>query len=86
MIVGQLPVVQFVLQRNPPTPLATDMRGKMPFHEGRNQPNNLTDEVSPVAGTPSMTTASGYAEIIYPRLISFAISAPRNFQSKRPQR
>lgn len=33
--------------------------------------NNLTDELYPVAGTSSTTTASGYAEIIYAR--------PRNF-------
>ncbi len=29
--------------------------------------NNLTDELYPVAGTSSLTTASGYAEIIYAR-------------------
>jgi iron complex outermembrane receptor protein len=32
---------------------------------------NLTDELYPVAGASSLTTASGYAEIIYAR--------PRNF-------
>jgi iron complex outermembrane receptor protein len=33
--------------------------------------NNLTDELYPVAGTSSVTTSSGYSEIIYAR--------PRNF-------
>ena len=41
--------------------------------------NNLTDELYPVAGTSSMTTASGYAEIIYARPRSLALSATRSF-------
>jgi iron complex outermembrane receptor protein len=40
---------------------------------------NLTDELYPVAGTSSVTTASGYAEIIYARPRSFALSATRSF-------
>src|SRR5204863_8002324 len=40
---------------------------------------NLTDEVYPVAGTSSLTTASGYAEVIYARPPSVALSATRNF-------
>jgi len=40
---------------------------------------NLTDEEYPVAGTSSLTTASGYAEIIYARPLSVAVSATRNF-------
>jgi iron complex outermembrane receptor protein len=40
---------------------------------------NLTDELYPVAGTSSLTTASGYAEIIYARPRSLAFSATRNF-------
>jgi iron complex outermembrane receptor protein len=41
--------------------------------------NNLTDELYPVAGTSSLTTASGYAEIIYARPRSVALSATRSF-------
>ncbi len=41
--------------------------------------NNLTDELYPVAGTSSMTTASGYAEIIYARPATVSLSATRNF-------
>ncbi len=40
---------------------------------------NLTDEEYPVAGTSSLTTASGYAEIIYARPLSVAVSVTRNF-------
>jgi iron complex outermembrane recepter protein len=40
---------------------------------------NLTDEVYPVAGTSSLTTASGYSEIIYARPRSVTLSATRNF-------
>jgi iron complex outermembrane receptor protein len=40
---------------------------------------NLTDELYPVAGTSSMTTASGYAEIIYARPRSVTFSVTRNF-------
>ena len=41
--------------------------------------NNLTDEQYAVAGTSSLTTASGYAEIIYARPRTFALSVERNF-------
>jgi iron complex outermembrane receptor protein len=41
--------------------------------------NNLTDEVYPVAGTSSMTTASGYAEIIYARPRTLSLVATYNF-------
>jgi iron complex outermembrane receptor protein len=41
--------------------------------------NNLTDELYPVAGTSSLTTASGYAEIIYARPRTVALSITRNF-------
>jgi iron complex outermembrane receptor protein len=41
--------------------------------------NNLTDELYPVAGTSSLTTASGYAEIIYARPRTLAFSITRNF-------
>ena len=41
--------------------------------------NNLTDELYPVAGTSSLTTASGYSEIIYARPRMFALSATLNF-------
>jgi iron complex outermembrane receptor protein len=41
--------------------------------------NNLTDELYPVAGTSSLTTASGYAEIIYARPRSVTLSATRSF-------
>jgi iron complex outermembrane receptor protein len=40
---------------------------------------NLTDELYPVAGTSSLTTASGYAEIIYARPRSYSLSATFNF-------
>ena len=40
---------------------------------------NLTDELYPVAGTSSLTTASGYAEIIYARPRNFTLSASVNF-------
>ena len=41
--------------------------------------NNLTDELYPVAGTSSLTTASGYAEIIYARPRNLTFSITRNF-------
>ena len=41
--------------------------------------SNLTDEDYPVAGTSSLTTASGYAEIIYSRPRTVALSAAFNF-------
>ena len=41
--------------------------------------HNLTDELYPVAGTSSLTTASGYAEIIYARPRSVTFSVTRNF-------
>ncbi len=41
--------------------------------------SNLTDELYPVAGTSSLTTASGYAEIIYARPRSVSLSVTRNF-------
>jgi outer membrane receptor protein involved in Fe transport len=41
--------------------------------------NNLTDEEYPVAGTSSLTTASGYAEIIYSRPLTVALSAAFSF-------
>jgi len=41
--------------------------------------NNLTDELYPVAGTSSLTTASGYAEIIYARPRTLQFSITRNF-------
>jgi iron complex outermembrane receptor protein len=40
---------------------------------------NLTDELYPVAGTSSLTTASGYSEIIYARPRSLSLSVTRNF-------
>jgi iron complex outermembrane receptor protein len=40
---------------------------------------NLTDKLYPVAGTSSLTTASGYAEIIYARPRSYSLSLTRNF-------
>jgi iron complex outermembrane receptor protein len=40
---------------------------------------NLTDELYPVAGTSSLTTSSGYAEIIYARPRNFTLSASVNF-------
>jgi iron complex outermembrane receptor protein len=40
---------------------------------------NLTDELYPVAGTSSLTTASGYSEIIYARPRSYGLSVTRNF-------
>jgi iron complex outermembrane recepter protein len=41
--------------------------------------NNLTDELYPVAGTSSLTTAFGYAEIIYARPRTVALSVTRKF-------
>jgi iron complex outermembrane receptor protein len=41
--------------------------------------NNITDELYPVAGTSSLTTASGYAEIIYSRPTTVSLSVTRNF-------
>jgi iron complex outermembrane receptor protein len=41
--------------------------------------SNLTDEVYPVAGTSSLTTASGYSEIIYARPRSVTLNVTRNF-------
>jgi iron complex outermembrane receptor protein len=41
--------------------------------------NNLTDELYPVAGTSSLTTASGYSEIIYARPRSVTFNVTRNF-------
>jgi iron complex outermembrane receptor protein len=41
--------------------------------------NNLTDELYPVAGTSSLTTASGYAEIIYARPPTVSLSATLSF-------
>ena len=40
---------------------------------------NLTDELYPVAGTSSLTTASGYAEIIYARPLSWSLTATWSF-------
>jgi iron complex outermembrane recepter protein len=40
---------------------------------------NLTDELYPIAGTSSLTTASGYAEIIYARPRSWSLTATRTF-------
>jgi iron complex outermembrane recepter protein len=40
---------------------------------------NLTDELYPLAGTSSLTTASGYAEIIYARPRMFALTATLEF-------
>jgi iron complex outermembrane recepter protein len=40
---------------------------------------NLTDELYPVAGTSSVTTASGYAESIYSRPRSWSLSATWSF-------
>ena len=41
--------------------------------------NNLTDEEYPVAGTSSLTTASGYSEIIYSRPRTVSLTVTRNF-------
>ena len=41
--------------------------------------SNLSDELYPVAGTSSLTTASGYSEIIYARPRSVSLSVTRNF-------
>jgi iron complex outermembrane receptor protein len=41
--------------------------------------NNLTDELYPLAGTSSVTTASGYAEIVYARPRTLALSVTRDF-------
>jgi iron complex outermembrane recepter protein len=40
---------------------------------------NLTDELYTVAGTSSLTTASGYSEVIYARPRSVTLSVTRNF-------
>jgi iron complex outermembrane receptor protein len=40
---------------------------------------NLTDKVYPIAGTSSLTTASGYSEIIYARPRNVTFSVTRNF-------
>jgi iron complex outermembrane receptor protein len=40
---------------------------------------NLTDELYPIAGTSSLTTASGYAEIINARPRNWSLSATRSF-------
>ncbi|MEO8020171.1 MAG: TonB-dependent receptor [Pseudomonadota bacterium] len=41
--------------------------------------NNLSDKLYPVAGTSSLTTASGYSEIIYARPRTLSLSVTRNF-------
>jgi len=41
--------------------------------------NNLTDEVYPVAGNSSLTTASGYAEIIYSRPRTYFLTLSYDF-------
>ncbi len=41
--------------------------------------NNLTDELYPVMGNSSMTTSSGYAEIIYARPKSFTLTFEKEF-------
>ena len=41
--------------------------------------SNLTDELYPVAGTSSLTTASGYSEIINSRPRTVALSATFSF-------
>jgi iron complex outermembrane receptor protein len=41
--------------------------------------NNLTDELYPVAGTSSVTTSSGYSEIIYARPRSFWVTLGFDF-------
>jgi iron complex outermembrane receptor protein len=41
--------------------------------------NNVTDEQYPVAGTSSLTTASGYSEIIYSRPRTLSLSATFSF-------
>jgi iron complex outermembrane receptor protein len=41
--------------------------------------SNLSDELYPVAGTSSLTTASGYSEIIYARPRSVTLNVTRNF-------
>ena len=41
--------------------------------------NNLTDELYPVAGTSSVTTSSGYSEIIYARPRNFWVTVGFNF-------
>jgi iron complex outermembrane receptor protein len=41
--------------------------------------DNLTDELYPVAGTSSLTTSSGYAEIIYARPRSFSLVYAMDF-------
>jgi iron complex outermembrane receptor protein len=40
---------------------------------------NLTNEVYPVAGTSSLTTSAGYAEVIYARPRTFTVSISKKF-------
>jgi iron complex outermembrane receptor protein len=40
---------------------------------------NMTDELYPVAGNSSLTTASGYAEIVYARPRTYFVSASFDF-------
>lgn len=40
---------------------------------------NLTDELYPVAGTSSLTTSAGYAEIIYARPRTFSVNFSKKF-------
>jgi len=40
---------------------------------------NLSDELYAIAGTSSLTTASGYAEIIYARPRTWGLSATMSF-------
>jgi iron complex outermembrane receptor protein len=42
--------------------------------------SNLGDKLYPVAGTSSLTTSSGYAEIIYARPRTLSLSVTRNFR------
>lgn len=41
--------------------------------------DNLTDETYPIAGNSSLTTSSGYAEVIYSRPRSYYLTAKYNF-------
>jgi len=41
--------------------------------------NNLTDKLYPVAGNSSLSTSSGYAEIIYARPRNYFLSGTYNF-------
>jgi len=41
--------------------------------------NNATDETYPVAGNSSLSTSSGYAEIIYARPRNYFLSGTYNF-------